>query len=587
MQRITGRRRWSALIGIEELESRTVPTVLVPAQVRHAYGFDQINFVVNGQTVRGDGSGQTIAIVNAFDNPTIFNDVDTFDRQFSIDGRTTLYQQYGAATKFLTRVNPQGQPAADRTGAWTLETALDVQWAHAIAPGASILLVQAKSDNFYDLMSAVNYARNQPGVVAVSMSWGTSEFVGQTSWDAYFTTPANHVGGSNGRGGPRLSGGVTFVGASGDYGAPAIWPATSSNVLAVGGTTLQVDALGNYLGEVAWSGSGGGRSTQVTEPSWQYSVQSTGRRTTPDVSYNADPNTSVYVYSSMPVGGRTGWFGVGGTSAAAPQWAALIAIVDQGRALNGKGSLDGPSQTLPALYAMSSGNFRDVIGGSNGFTAVKGYDLATGRGSPYADRVVRDLVAYAGAASGVTAKSTTTSVSSSVKVRAAIDVLFADRSLTTPDSRAVSILAQRAAEKQLPSLPLPSSLQPIGNERDLRRGSDPGPAPLVPGTSFDLQPTLSRLLQSEPAPLVGDEPPLPLPNEHEERVEEHRMRVRSHAMPIEDISALDACYIEPYERTEDGPDELTALWSLALVLTGSYQAARPMPRREKNAWQIP
>jgi len=379
---------------VEELESRVAPAVLTPIQVRQAYGFDQITFQANGKTIVGDGAGQTIAIVNAYDNSRIFQDVDTFNKAFSIGGGRTLYQQYGAASTFLTKFNPQGTPKADPTGGlWHLEAALDVQWAHAIAPAAKIVLVQARTDSYADLFVAVDHARNLPGVVAVSMSWGSAEWATEALYDYHFTTPKGHLGGSNGIGGPKLPGGVTFVAASGDTGAPGGWPAMSPNVLAVGGTTLTVNAAGTYQGEVAWTGSGGGISKYEAKPTFQATVSYSGKRTNPDVAYNADPSTGVYVYSSMPLNGKVGgWWQVGGTSAGAPQWAALVAIANQGRALQGKGALDGRAQTLPAIYNMPASAFHDVTKGSNGYKAAAGYDLATGRGSPYAQRVVADLV---------------------------------------------------------------------------------------------------------------------------------------------------------------------------------------------------
>jgi subtilase family serine protease len=379
---------------VEELEQRTVPSVLTPAQVRHAYGFDQVRFSVNGQTIVGDGSGQTIAIVNAYNNTRIFSDLDTFDRSFALSGWQTLYAQYGPASRFLTQVNPEGTPGPDTSGGlWWLESALDVEWAHAIAPGAKILLVQARSNTFADLLGAAAYAENQPGVVVVSMSWGSHEFYGETFYDAYFGTPAGHLGGSNGRGGPKLAGGISFVAASGDQGAPGLWPAMSPRVLAVGGTRLSVTSAGTYTGEIAWTGSGGGVSTQEGRPAYQATVDGSGQRYGPDVAYNGDPASGVYVYSSMPLYGQPGsWWQVGGTSAGAPQWAALIAIADQGRALQGKGSLDGPAQTLPAIYNLPATDFHDVTQGTNGYAAHVGYDLATGRGTPIANRVIADLL---------------------------------------------------------------------------------------------------------------------------------------------------------------------------------------------------
>jgi subtilase family serine protease len=375
----------------EELENRIVPA-LTPLQVRHAYGFDQIAFSANGKTITADGSGQTIAIINAYNQPHIASDLNTFDQVFGINGKQSLYQQYGPASSFLTVANPEGAPLADPTGGlWNLETSLDVEWVHAIAPGAKILLVQARTGSMSDLLNAVNWARNQSGVVAVSMSWGAGEFSGENFYDSYFTTPSGHLGGSNGIGGAKLPGGVTFVAAAGDSGAPGLWPAMSPDVLAVGGTTLTVSSTGVYQGETAWSDSGGGVSKFEKKPAFQAGFGGS-MRSAPDVSYNGNPTSGVYVYDSMPLYGTSGWWQVGGTSAGTPQWAALIAIADQGRALQGKGSLDGASQTLPAIYAMSSSDFHDVTKGSNGFSATVGYDLVTGRGSPVVSKVVADLI---------------------------------------------------------------------------------------------------------------------------------------------------------------------------------------------------
>lgn len=370
-------RQHRFILRVEQLESRVAPATLTPAQVSRAYGFEALRFYANGNTYRADGTGQTIAIVAAYRNPNVFADLDVFDRAYKATHKSelSLYQQYGPASSFLTVANPQGTPSI--SNGWSEEIALDVEWAHAIAPGAKILLVQAKSSSINDLTGAVDYARNYPGVSVVSMSWGSSEFSTETSYDGRFTTPAGH-------------GGVTFVGASGDFGAPAIWPAVSKNVLAVGGTTLQTDIAGNALSETTWSGSGGGMSRYVSQPSYQTSVFNGGSRGAPDVAYNANPSTGFSVYVSV---GGGGWRTVGGTSAGAPQWAALVAIANQGRALAGLPALTG-DQTLSAIYSMPATNFRDITIGSNGFSATAGYDLATGRGSPFAFPVIRDLVYY-------------------------------------------------------------------------------------------------------------------------------------------------------------------------------------------------
>jgi subtilase family serine protease len=346
-----------------------------PSQISHAYGFDKITFE-NG-TVKGDGSGQTIAIVSAYDDPTIVNDLNAFDMQFNLPAASlTVLNQTGGA--FL--------PEADPTGCWETEDALDVEWAHAMAPGANLVLVEANSDNIPDLLAAARTAAEVPGVSVVSMSWGNAEFQNEINYDNIFTTPAGHTG-------------VTFVASSGDSGAPPIYPAVSPNVLAVGGTTLTVDSQGNWVNETAWSSSGGGISAYEPQPSYQQGTisQSLTQRTSPDVAYDADSATGFAVYDSYQEAGGSGpWIVTAGTSAGAPQWAALVAIANQGRALAGELPLDGPSQTLPMIYQMPASNFHDIITGSStgkpAYSAGPGYDLVTGRGTPRADQVVYYLV---------------------------------------------------------------------------------------------------------------------------------------------------------------------------------------------------
>jgi subtilase family serine protease len=321
-----------------------------------------------------DGSGQTIAIVDAFDHPSIASDLSTFDRAEGLPDPPSFRKvALGAAT-----TDP----------GWAGEIALDVEWAHALAPRANLLLVEAASDGDADLAAAVDYARTQDGVVVVSMSFGGDEFSGQAAYDSHFSTPAGHVGGSG------RPGGITFVAAAGDAGAGAEWPASSACVLGVGGTVLTTDGAGNYVGESGWSHGGGGLSLYTPEPAWQQAVQSSGKRATPDVSYDASLSTGFLVYNSVPdASGHRGWLIFGGTSAGAPQWAALVALADQGRALAGKGSL---ANAQSALYALPAADFHDVTTGSNGFPATVGYDLVTGRGSPRADLVVPALVAANG-----------------------------------------------------------------------------------------------------------------------------------------------------------------------------------------------
>jgi hypothetical protein len=348
--------------------SSTLPGGLSPAQVRQAYGFNKITFS-NG-AVQGNGSGQTIAIVDAYDQPNLASNLATFDATYGI-----------AAPPGFTKVNETGGSALPAASvSWGLEESLDVEWAHAIAPGAKIVLVEASSSNLNDLLTAVNYARNLAGVSVVSMSWGAGEFSGESSYDSYFTTPAGHAG-------------VTFVASSGDSGSSGApeWPSISSNVLAVGGTQLSVDSSGDYLGESGWSGSGGGVSRYESQPSYQKGVvtQSSRYRTVPDVAYDGSSGSPFAVYDTDSY---SGWVEVYGTSAGAPQWSALVAIADQGRALAGQGSLDGATQTLPDLYKLPASDFHDVTSGNNGgYAAGTGYDLVTGRGSPVANLIVSAL----------------------------------------------------------------------------------------------------------------------------------------------------------------------------------------------------
>ncbi|HQR08480.1 MAG TPA: proprotein convertase P-domain-containing protein [Gemmatales bacterium] len=354
--------------------SSSGPVGLAPSQIRTAYGFNSISF----GSVTGDGSGQTIAIVDAYDNPKF---VSSTSNSFSTSDLHLFDAAFGIVDPpSFTKLNQNGgtsYPTGD-TG-WGGEIALDVEWTHALAPKANIVLVEANSASYSDLMAAVTYAKSISGVSVVSMSWGGSEFSGETSYDSVFTTPSGHQG-------------VTFVASTGDNGQPGGYPAFSKNVVAVGGTRLTLGSGGTYSSESGWSYSGGGISTVESKPTYQSSVtQSSTKRTIPDVSFDADPNSGVAVYDSYANGNSSPWEQVGGTSFSAPAWAAIFAIANQGRVINGLGTLNGATQTLPMLYALAASDFHDVTTGSNGYSALTGYDLVTGRGSPYANLVARDL----------------------------------------------------------------------------------------------------------------------------------------------------------------------------------------------------
>ena len=347
--------------------SKAAPTGYTPAQMTTAYGFDLI---------ANQGAGQTIALVDAYDDPNIESDLGVFTTQFGLPACTTAN---GCFTKiYATGTQPTGN--AD----WALEMSLDVEWAHAIAPQAKIILIEAASQSDSALLSAVEVAVKN-GAKVVSMSWGLTEFSTETTADKYFETK-----------------GVTFVASSGDSGHGVFYPSASPYVVAVGGTTLNLNSSGVWQSETAWScsgtlsceldgGSSGGQSKYEAEPSYQSGVQSSGKRGVPDVSYDANPSTGVPVYDT----GEGGWIQVGGTSMGSPEIAAMFAIANSMRVANGKKTLTQPQ---PYLYADAEGDYHDITSGENGTcgalcTAGPGYDYVTGVGSPQANLLITALVA--------------------------------------------------------------------------------------------------------------------------------------------------------------------------------------------------
>jgi subtilase family serine protease len=317
----------------------TSPTGLSPATIKSVYGFP------TGLTA---GSGQTIAIVDAYDAPTIEKDLATFSSQYGLPACTT-------ANGCFKKVNQTGGAKYPRSNSgWALEISLDVEWAHAIAPGAKILLVEATSNSFSNLLAAEDYAGAHADYV--SNSWGASEFSGESTYDSHF----------------RASG-VSYFVSAGDAGTPAEYPSSSPYVVSVGGTTLHFDARGAFTSETGWSSGGGGCSVYETATSAQASFAQygqagcSGKRATPDLSLDADPASGVSVYDSTRYQGRSGWWTVGGTSASAPMIAARAAIA---------------GGTVDASYVYGNGiAYRDITSGNNGAPCLVGYDLCTGRGS--------------------------------------------------------------------------------------------------------------------------------------------------------------------------------------------------------------
>lgn len=343
-------------------------TAFSPSKIRHAYGFDQIT---------SEGAKQIIGIVDAYDDPKAEADLGTFSKQYGLPTCTT-------ANGCFRKVFASGsQPVANAN--WAVEISLDIEWAHAIAPQATILLVEAKSNDLSDLLAGVD-AAVRDGASVVSMSWTCYEFSSETSLDNHF-----------------VSNTVTFFASSGDAGTGVAYPSSSPYVIGVGGTSLSLNSQGNYQNETAWSGSGGGISAFEHEPLFQeeFAIPDDGRghRGAPDVAYNSNPGTGYAVYDSYGINGAAGWFQIGGTSAAAPQWAALTAIANSMRVAARKTNLLNASTILYTLAkSNAASNFRAVTSGSNGSCgtlcdAMPGYDYVTGLGTPQASGLIKALAA--------------------------------------------------------------------------------------------------------------------------------------------------------------------------------------------------
>ncbi len=366
--------------------SETTPWGLSPQQILSAYAMSDINV----GSLKADGAGQTIAIVDAYDDPSF---VDSSAANFSSSDLARFDQQFGLSDPpSFIKVNQSGStanlpgtdPSGDGTpGNWEEEEAMDVEWTHALAPDASIVLVECTANTGPDLYQGVKIAASLPGVSVVSMSWGCSEFSGEATYDGNFTTPKGHQG-------------VTFVASSGDSGSPGMYPAYSPNVVGVGATSLSLAEDNSYDGETVWSRSGNGTSLSEPEPAFQSLVQNTEMRTIPDVSFDGDPISGVSVYDSYNnTAGYGPWKKIGGTSLGAPCWAALIAIVNQVRVAEGAATLYGPTQALPALYARAAGDFHNITTGSSLRSSDQsGYDQVSGLGSPVANILVPALASF-------------------------------------------------------------------------------------------------------------------------------------------------------------------------------------------------
>jgi len=307
----------------------------------------------NLTTTNPTGGNHAIAVVDAFDDPTAATDLATFSTQFDLP-----------AADFTVVYANGSQPGEDPTGGWEIEESLDIEWAHAMAPEAKIFLVEAKNNSFGNLINAVRVASSlvaAAGGGEVSMSWGGGEFVSETNFDSIFTQK-----------------GVVYFASTGDEPGTS-YPAVSPNVIAAGGTTISRDLnSGKVISENAWQDGGGGPSLVEPRPPFQdnvaYAVGST--RGTPDISFDANPATGMWIYDTNPVLG-VGWYVVGGTSVSAPSLAGIV------NAANSFAKNSTAENMM--LYNDKKKLFNDITYGNCGLNisnfADKGYDFCTGIGS--------------------------------------------------------------------------------------------------------------------------------------------------------------------------------------------------------------
>lgn len=311
--------------------------------------------------------GKIVAIVDAFDHPSIKSDLDTYSNALNLpvlpNCNGTIASSPVPCFQKVDQSGGTNYPSPNE--GWALEIALDVEVAHAACPDCKILLVEANDNTYTNLMTAVDRAVTA-GAKIISNSYGSGEFLGETQFDSHFNLP-----------------GIAFTFSSGDSGYGASYPAASKYVTAVGGTTLYLNADNTYKSETTWTGSGSGCSRYEGKPLWQ-TDQRCLRRTIADVAAVADPQTGAGVYTSYPYAGQTGWFKVGGTSLSAPLVASVYAL--------GGGILTNSIGANEVYSKVNySTNMHDVTSGSNGgcskrdkylCSAVSGYDGPTGLGTP-------------------------------------------------------------------------------------------------------------------------------------------------------------------------------------------------------------
>ncbi len=312
-----------------------------PAQILQAYG------------VPAGGGSATIVIVDAFDDPYALSDFNAFSAQFGLPQETST-SVTASTNRVLQVVYASGRKPRFNSG-WSQEEDLDIEWAHAMAPHAKIVLVEAATNSSSNLYNADDKAATIAGAEQCSNSWGGGEYSGETGSDLHFNHP-----------------GVTYFFATGDRGGAQDYPAASPNVVACGGTSLLLDGSNNRSSETVWSGSGCGPSAYEPRPAYQNGVIGVvgGARGIGDVAADSDPNTGVAVRWNG------NWYVFGGTSVATPVIAGIVNTSGSNRG-------GGVAENTFIYGGLGGPNFYDVTVGSAGsFSARVGYDFPTGVGAP-------------------------------------------------------------------------------------------------------------------------------------------------------------------------------------------------------------
>lgn len=345
------------MLVVPDATSSTMAQFNTPASLRAIYNLP------------ATGGSNAIAIVDSYHFPTALADFNSFAKYFGLPQETSTVAT-ASGNKVFQVVYATGyapQSGGSYIASWNMEEALDIEWAHAMAPSAKIYLVEAASDSNTDLDNAVRVAGTLTGVKEISMSWGGSE----ESYEAMFFDPLFKASG------------IVYLASGGDSSDQMEYPAASPNVVSCGGTSVNRTSNGTFVSETGWNDTGCGPSAYEPRPSYQNAVASVvgAKRGVSDFAFDADPNTGVYVFDSTPLWGEEGWWILGGTSVSSPSLAGVLNLA----ATAGNGFAASTAAEEARIYG-SLGNahaFRDITSGTDGRYSCKvGYDFITGVGTP-------------------------------------------------------------------------------------------------------------------------------------------------------------------------------------------------------------